>query len=125
MEVADRHSAHTAGSLDDHGALERGAHRREVLGRVGLAHRAAHGSAVAHHRIGDHLLGLTKDRVVLSQHGRVEDLRMRGHGTDDDLVAVDPDPAQFVDPLQVDEHLGTRDSQSHHRDEAVPAGEEA
>ena len=62
VELLHRHDP-LAGAAADHAArVERGADRREVLGRVGLAQRAAERAAVAHHRVGDHPLGVAEDR---------------------------------------------------------------
>ena len=52
--------------------LGRRADRREVLGGVGLAQRAADRAAVAHHRVGDDLLGVAEQREVLGQQVGLE-----------------------------------------------------
>ncbi len=52
-----------AADAANHGLrLDRRADRREVLGRVRLAERAADRAAVAHDRVGDHVLGVPKER---------------------------------------------------------------
>ena len=64
-----RPSALAADAADHQRRLERGDDRGEVLGRVGLAERAADGAAVAHDRVGDDPLGVVEDREVLAEDG--------------------------------------------------------
>ena len=40
---------------------------------------------------------------MLATDGRAPDVRVRGQGAEDDLVALETDPAQLVEPPQVDE----------------------
>ena len=70
--------------------VERRADRGEVLGRVGLAQRAAQGAAVAHRRVGDHALGVAEDREQVAEQLRLEELAVAGHRPDPDDVAVLP-----------------------------------
>ena len=48
---------------------------------------------------------------------------LRGHRADHDVVALAADALQPVDAVEVDEVLGRREPQLHHRDQAVAAGE--
>ena len=54
-------------AADDHPRADRRAHGGQVLGRVGLAQRAADRAAVAHDRVGDHALGVGEDRQALAR----------------------------------------------------------
>ena len=56
--------------------------------------------------------------------GRVEQLRMPGQRADPQLAAVDPEIGQLAEPVDVDQGLRLRQPQLHHRDQAVPAGQD-
>ena len=43
---------------------------------------------------------------MLEEDRRGEDLGVGDHRADDDLIALDPDPAQFVEIIDVDEDVG-------------------
>ena len=73
-----RDDALAVGAADHDLRLERRADRRQVLGRVGLAERAADRAAVAHDRVGDHLLGVAEEREVLARAGRTSAGRRAG-----------------------------------------------
>ena len=96
-------------------------HGRQILRRIGLAQRTADGAAIAHDRIGDHSLGLGEDGVVLAGHSRLQQLTMSCHGADANLVAFDADVGQ-VEVVDVDEMFGSGESKLHHRQQAVPSG---
>ena len=49
-----------SGAADHRGGVDRGERGGQVLGRIGLAQRAADGAAVAHDRVGDHPLGVAR-----------------------------------------------------------------
>ena len=104
--------------------LQRRERRRQVLGRVGLAERAADRPPVAHDGVGDHLLRVVQDREMLARRGRVEQLRVPGQRADPQLAAVDLDIGQLAEPVDVDQGLRLRQPQLHHRDQAVPAGQD-
>ena len=102
---------------------DRRAHRGQVLGRVGLAERAADRPAVAHHRVGDHALGVGEDRV--REQRRLEQVPVTGHRADPQLCAVEGDVAQLVrERIDVDQVLRLSEPQLHHRQQAVPAREQ-
>ena len=61
---------------------------REVLGRVGLAERAADRAAVAHDRVGDHLLGVAEEREVLGEQLGLQQVDVARQRADPDLVAL-------------------------------------
>ena len=88
VEVLHAHDALAFGSADHDLGLDGGAHGRQVLGGIGLAERAADGAAVAHDRVGDHVLGVAEDRVVLGQQLGLEEIDVPRQGTDPDLPAV-------------------------------------
>lgn len=62
VEVLNVDDALALSPGDHHLGPQRGADGAEVLGRVSLAQGAADGPAVAHHGVGDHLLGVSEDR---------------------------------------------------------------
>ncbi len=101
--------------------VERGAHGREVLGRVGLAQGAADGAAVAHQRVGDDGLGVGDDGEVLAQERRGEQVPVAGQGADVDGVALAADVAELAQVVDVDQVLGRGQAQLHHRQQAVTA----
>ena len=85
VELLHRHDP-LAGAAADHAArVERGADGGQVLGRVGLAERAAERAAVAHDRVGDHPLGVAEDRERRGQLVGLEQLAVAGHRADPDL----------------------------------------
>ena len=57
-------------AADDHPRADRRADGGQVLGRVGLAERAADRAAVADDRVGDHALGVGEDRQPRRRAGR-------------------------------------------------------
>ena len=104
---------------------ERGEDRVEVLGRVGLAERAADRAAVAHRRVGDHLLGLAHDREVPGEQVGLEDVAVARQRADPDLAALLADVAELgLERVDVDQVLGRREPQLHHRQQRVAAGDE-
>ncbi len=105
--------------------LDRGADGRKVLRSVGLAERAADRAAVAHHRVGNHLLGVAKQREVLSEELRVQQLDVAGERSDRDLLALLADVGELGQIVDVDQVLGLCESQFHHRHQAVAAGDDA
>ena len=71
------------------------------------------------------MLGLREDRVVLGEDGRGEDLGMRDHRAEDDLIALHLDAAKLIEVVDVDEDVGPGETQLHHRQEAVAACEDS
>ena len=72
------------------GRPQRRERRGQVLRRIGLAQRAAHGAAVAYERIGDDPFRVPQDREVLADDRRREQFRVAGHRSDGQLVARPP-----------------------------------
>src|SRR5215469_2947959 len=110
--------------VDDHAGLQRRERRRQILGRVRLAERAADRPPVAHDRVGDHLLRVVQDRAVLARRSRGKQLRMPGQRPDPQLATVHLDIGQLAEPVDVDQRLRLREPQLHHRDQAVPPGQD-
>ena len=125
VELASRDRPASGGRADDHRGADRGAHRRQVLGGIRLAQRPADRPAVTYDRVGDHLLGIVEDPVVLAEHRGVQQVGMPGHRADGDLVSLDADVAQVGQVVDVDQTVHVRDAQLHHREQAVPAGDDA
>ena len=123
MELAGGHRALAVLGVQHDRCRQRRHHRREVFRGVRLAQRPPDRPPVAHDRVGDHPLGLTEDRVVLVGDSGFEQLAMPGHGADADLVALDTHIGE-VEIVDVDQVLGSGESQLHHRQQAVPPGNE-
>src|SRR6185436_12134053 len=113
------------GSADHDLGLDGGAYGREVLGGIGLAERAADGAAVAHDRVGDHVLGVAEDRVVLGQQLGLEEIDVARQGSDPDLAALLPDELELGQIVDVDQVLGIRQPELHHRQQAVTTRDDA
>jgi hypothetical protein len=110
---------------DDELGADGGADRREVLRRVGLAQRAADRPAVADRRIGDHPLGVGEDRELAGEDLRLEQVAVAGHRADAQHALLLADVRQLAfQRVDVDEVLGRREPQLHHRQERVSAGHE-
>ncbi len=101
------------------------ADRREVLGRVGLAQRAADRAAVAHDRVGDHVLGVAEEREVLGEQLGLEQVDVAGQRADPDLAALLADVGELGQVVDVDQVLGVGQPQLHHRQQAVAACDDA
>ena len=82
------HHSFPTGTSDDRPSLEGGADGRQVLGCIGLAKRAADRAAVADDRIRDHLLGVPKQREMLGEQVRLEQLDVARERADPDLATV-------------------------------------
>jgi hypothetical protein len=65
-----------------------------------------------------------QDRVVLADHRGREHRLVPGEGADAQVITGDPDVVQFGQIVDVDDAFGLGDPQPHHRDEAVPAGDQ-
>ena len=88
MEVLHPDDPLAVGAADDDLRLHRRADGREVLGRVGLAQRAADRAAVAHDGVGDHVLGVAKQRQVLGEQLGLQQIHVAGQRPDPDLAAL-------------------------------------
>ena len=126
VELAHRDHPFAGAAADDTRRVERGADGRKVLGRIGLAQRAAERAAVANHGIGDDSLGVAEDGEGCGQLVGFEQLAMAGHRADPERVAVATHVAQLpVKIVDVHEVLEVREPQLHHRQETVAAGDQA
>ena len=76
-------------------------------------------------RIGDHLLRIADERQVLGQEGGLQEVDVAGERAHPDLVALPADVGELGEIVDVDQVLGVREPQLHHRQEAVPAGNHA
>jgi hypothetical protein len=124
VEVLHPDDALAIRAADHDLGLRRRADRREVLGRVGLAERTADRPAVANDGVGDHLLRLAKQRKVLGQQLGVEEIDVPGERPDPDLAVLLADVGELVEVVDVDQVLGLCEPQLHHRQQAVPAGDD-
>src|SRR5207244_3345340 len=85
---------------------------------------AAATPTAANRRIADQRRDLGEDGELRLHHRRRLDLPVGGHRADREHVAVLLDPREPGDLAQVDQVLGLRQPQLHHRDQAVAAGEQ-
>ena len=104
---------------------ERRADGAEVLGRVGLAQRAADGAAVAHHRVGDHLLGVARrSGSGAASTSERSSSTWRVSAPIRTSSARLADVGQLGEVVDVDQVLGVGQPQLHHRQQAVAAGDD-
>ena len=125
VEVVHRDDALAAGTPDHRARLDGRADRGQVLRRVGLAQRAADRAAIAHDRVGDHVLGVAKQRKVPREQVRLQQVHVPRERPDPDLVALLADVRELGQVVDVDQVLGVRETELHHREQAVPARDDA
>ncbi len=120
-ELPDADGAPASGALGDEGRPQCREGRGQVLRRIGLAQRTAHGAAVAYERIGDDPLRVPQDGEVFADDRRGEQFRVADHRSDGQVVPVHPDQRQLAEAVDVDEGFGLGQPQFHHRQQAVSA----
>ena len=125
VEVVHPDDALAVGAADHGLRLDRRADRREVLGRVGLAQRAADRAAVAHDRVGDHVLGVAEEREVPASSSDFSRSTCRVSAPIRISSPCSRMYASSVEIVDVDQVLGVRQPELHHRQQAVPAGDDA
>ena len=125
VEVLHRDHPLPRGAADHDLRLDRRADGREVLGRVRLAERAADRAAVAHDRVGDHVLGVAEERQVLGEQLGLQQLDVAGQRPDPDLAALLADVGELREVVDVDQVLGVGQPELHHRQQAVAARDDA
>ena len=125
VEVLHGDDALALGAADDDLRLGGRADGREVLGGVGLAERPADRAAVAHDRVGDHVLGVAEERKVLGQQLGLEQIDVPRQRADPDLAALLADVGELRQTVDVDQVLGVGQPQLHHRQQAVAARDDA
>jgi hypothetical protein len=67
--------------------------------------------------------GLAKERNFVGEKVGRDQLVLRSHGANDDVVAVSSYAFEFADAGEIDQVARRGEAQFHHRDEAVAAGE--
>jgi hypothetical protein len=125
VELGHVDDALAGGPGDDDLRPQDVAHGGEVLRRVGLAQRAADRAAIADDGIGDDLLGVVHDREEPPDQVGLQERRVPGERTDAEHVGLLGDVPQLGDVVDVDQPLGPGEPQLHHRQQAVPAGDDA
>ena len=124
VEVDRRDLAGAVRALGHVGGTEGERGRGEIGRRVGVRDRATERATVAHLRVADVASGVSQQRhVLLEEVGRL-DVHVARHRTDRDLVALLADVRQIGESSDVDQHARLRESQLHHRQQAVAAGDE-
>ena len=102
--------------------IERLQDRRHVVSGIAVRRVAADRADIADLGIGDLQRRLADDRAGFVERIRGDQFRLGRHGAEPDRAAGNFDEAQGVDVLQVDQVLGHCQTQLHHRDQAVAAG---
>ena len=90
VEVLHPDDPLAVGAADHDLRLHGRADGRKVLRCIGLAERAADRAAVAHDGIGDHVLGVAKQRQVLGEQLGLQQIDVAGQRPDSDLVTPAP-----------------------------------
>ena len=105
-----------------HHAVERGEHRRQLGGRVGVRDAPDDRAPVADLRVADHAERLCHARAKGSGGRGGEQVGHADHRTD--LHAAVDDGRQLLrEPAKVDDHGRTGEAEVEERDQALPAGE--
>src|SRR5262249_8988822 len=122
-EVVDRDGACAAGTArHDRGVV--GQHGgRMVVGRIGVREVATDGGPVAHQRIGDHPGGVEQQRVRSRHDGRFLELVLARERANGEVVAPLLDVGEVAEAVDVDEHLGRGEAETHRRQETLAAGQ--
>src|ERR1019366_6084063 len=84
-----------------------------------VGQRPPEGPAVTNLRVGDRLGGLAQQERMRCHHGGPSHVVVRRHGADHDGVAILADPAQGLDPAQIDDDLRCGQAQPEDRDKAL------
>ena len=125
VEVAHGDDALAARTADHGLGAEDIADGGEVLGRVGLAERAADGAAVAHHRVGNHLLGVPARWGTARRPRPIPaSVVWRVRAPTLSVFAVAQDEVEFVEVVDVDQPFRPGQPELHHRQQAVAAGDD-
>jgi hypothetical protein len=95
--------------------------RRHVVAGVAVRHVAAERADVAHLGVGNQERGLAQDRDLDGEIRGADQLVLGGQGTDHHVAAVGADALEVRQAGEVDQVVGGREAQLHHRDQAVPA----
>ena len=103
--------------------VERQRDRRQLRRGVGVGDRPADGAAVADLEVTDERDRLGEQRHRLAGRRVVLDRALRRHRLDRERAVRTGDPAQVVDPVEVDDVLEAREPQRQHRHQALPAGQ--
>src|SRR5215208_2552414 len=99
--------------------------RRQVLPWVSVSQRATHRAHVSDQRVSDQGLRLAQQRVTLLYEFRLEDVPVPGQRPYLQHPVLVPDVAELVVQIvDVYEHLRHGKPEPHHRDQAVPPGQE-
>ena len=106
------------------GRIERFEHRGVIRRRIPVRRGAADRPAVAHLRVAQVVGGIPQRRRALAERVAGGQRRVLRQRADRDAIAADIDRVELRDRGDVDQHRGRGEAQLHHRDEAVPAGEQ-
>ena len=121
-EVARGDRAGAGRGLQVDGGAEQDEHRGYVGARVGVGDVAADRAAVADLGVADVAGGLGEHRAVRGENVGSRDLGVGGQRADPDRAARLGDALEFIETADVDDDGRLRESQLHHRDQAVAAG---
>jgi hypothetical protein len=96
---------------------------RQLGGRIGVSDRSAHGAAVADLEVSDVRQSGGQQRHIAGNGGVVFGRRLAHKRAHAHVSVVAFDRVETGDPVEVDEVPEGRESQRHHRDQALPAGQ--
>ena len=125
VEILHRDRARALGVTDHDVGPDRRADRGQVLGCVGLAQRAADRAAVADDGVGDHGFRVPEDREAAREEVGLQQVDVAGQRPDRDLAVLLADVRELGQVVDVDQVLGVREPELHHRQQAVPARDDA
>jgi hypothetical protein len=112
--------------VDLHRRAQRRDDRREVVRRIVRADVAADRAAVSHLHVRDLGRHLGQDRARLRDLARPDQLGERHHRAElQASVPAAADRAQLLEPVEVDEDVGSGGPGLHHVRQRLPAGERA
>ena len=107
------------------GRVKRLHQARHVVRRIAIGDIAADGAKIPHLRVGNLQRRFADNRGCRGQHVAGNQLVLRGHRADGHSSTIDSDAFQRVDTAKIDQMADIAEPLLHHRDQAVPAGNDA
>ena len=123
IELARGDAAFAAFAGDVIGGVKAQHHRRHVVAGIAVGDIAAERADIANLRIGDQQRSFAQDRDFRAEKIGADQIVLRRHGADDDVVAVGADAFEVGDAGEIDQMRRLRQPQLHHRNKTVAAGQ--
>ncbi len=124
-EISRRDGAGAACASRHHLGIERRRHQAPLGGRIGVGDAAAEGAARADRMMRDVAHDPCQQAAERSIHHRLVERSVAHAGADREPVAVDRKARERLHPVDVDEMRRPRQTESHDRNETLPAGQHA